>query len=80
MAARSRTVRVYEVAYDGVSSLAVMTGVGLWAAEATGTSVYRTRSQADADDFARGRTHHGQPAQVWSTDVPRAVAQRWGMR
>lgn len=77
MATRGRTVRVYTVAYDGIDGFAQ--GDARLAAEAMGTSVYRTRREADAHDFARTARHYGEPARVHASDVPRDRARRWGL-
>lgn len=40
--------------------------------------IYRFRKRANADSFAKGRTHYGQPATVdVDEDVPRRLVDRW---
>ena len=62
-------VRVWEV-------LADIDGEG---PAADGTAVRRFRTQRDADAFAATATCYGRPATVSADDVPRRIAQRWGM-
>lgn len=63
------TVRVYEVLHD-------TDGEG---PAADGTVVARFRREVDAKRFAAGRTCYGHPATVQADEVPRRLAQRWGL-
>lgn len=65
----SGTVRVYEVLYncDGPGPMG------------DGMAVYRTRSKADAERFAAGKRCYSGPAEADGNDVPRRLAQRWGL-
>ena len=44
-----------------------------------GSFTARFRKEADAVAFAKGREYYGKPAKVSRDDVPRRIAQRWGM-
>lgn len=64
-----KTIRVYCVLFncDGPGRM----GDGLeWR---------RFRKQRDAEDFAEGRRCYAGPATVTAEDVPRKLAQRWGL-
>jgi hypothetical protein len=65
-----KTVTVYEVIADG-------SGDG---PAGDGTFVRRFRTAQDAAAFAAVATCYGRPAQVQiAENVPRHIAQRWGM-
>lgn len=44
-----------------------------------GTLIARFARGADADEWARGRTHLGRPAVVVPERVPKRLALRWGL-
>lgn len=45
-----------------------------------GTIIFRFREEAEAARFAEENTYYGRPATVRrDDDVPRKIAQRWGM-
>jgi hypothetical protein len=69
--AKSATVKVYEVLFDGAGD----------GPACDGTFTQRFRSQADANAFATGRTCYGNPCRVPvpASDIPRRIAARWGM-
>lgn len=64
-----KTVTVYVVLHD----------VSYSGPAADGTDTYRTRSKANADTFARGRTCYGKPAEPMEQEVSVATARRWGL-
>jgi len=69
MGAARGYVRVWEVLADGP-------GEG---PAADGTFVHRFRSERDAKTFAATNTVYGRPCNVNVDDVPRRLAQRWGV-
>lgn len=66
----ARLVKVYEVLYD--------TGRGGGAA-GDGSAIYRSKSQREAAAFAAGKTYCGNPTSVACAEVPRRLAERWGV-
>ena len=66
--AASKTVKIWEVIYDG-------TGSG---PAGDGTFIYRTKSQKEAEAFAKRNTAWGRPTEARVADVPVAIARRWG--
>ena len=65
----SKPVTVYEVLYDCDDA----------GPAADGTRIYRSRSKSAADDFAGRSTCYGRPARAERVEVPRPLAQRWGL-
>lgn len=43
------------------------------------TATARYRDKAKAEAFAKGKTCWGNPASVLTSEVPRRLAQRWGL-
>ncbi len=64
-----RMVRVYEVLADGPGD----------GPACDGTFVSRFTDRANAERFAKASTCYGRPAKVQEDDVPRRLAQRWGL-
>lgn len=64
-----RKVQIFEVLHD----------TGTDGRMGDGVETFRTRSQKDAQSFATGRTCYGKPATVETLQVPRPIAQRWGL-
>lgn len=64
-----RLVKVWEVLADGP-------GEG---PAGDGTFVRRFRSESEANQFASTATCYGRPATVLMDEVPRKLAQRWGL-
>jgi hypothetical protein len=64
-------IRVYEVLYD--------LPYGVDGPAGDGHAVYRSRSKAAAERFAQGKDCYGRPASVCEDEVPRRLAQRWGL-
>lgn len=61
--------RIYQVFYD-------VPGLG----DGLGDRLARFRSRGEAEGFAAGRTHYGQPCEVQNVDgVPLELARRWGL-
>jgi hypothetical protein len=48
-------------------------------ANGDGSFIARFRSERDAEIFASGKEYYGKPAKVSRDDVPKRIAQRWGM-
>lgn len=69
MSRRERTVRVYEVLFDGE-------GAG---PAGDGTHVARFTVQALANKFASENTAWGRPAKATAVDAPVSLARRWGI-
>ena len=69
-AGRRGTVKVYTVIYHDARREG---------AAGDNTHIQRFRSERDAVEFASGREVYGEPCRVDEDDVPRAIAQRWGM-
>lgn len=44
-----------------------------------GSHIMRFGNRAQADEFAKGKVIYGKPASVEVDDVPRHLAQRWGV-
>jgi|HubBroStandDraft_4_1064222.scaffolds.fasta_scaffold132054_4 hypothetical protein len=44
-----------------------------------GSFTARFRTERDAEDFARGKEYYGKPARVSRDEVPKRIAQRWGV-
>ncbi len=65
----SATVRIYEVLYD----------VDRPGPAADGTVIYRSKSKREAEAFAASHTCYGKPATAEPADVPRRLAERWGV-
>jgi hypothetical protein len=65
----AKPVRVWEVLHD-------TDGEG---PTGDGTVIARFRRESDATKFAAGLTCYGRPAKADSCDVPRRLAQRWGV-
>jgi hypothetical protein len=65
----SKTVTVYNVLCDWEA-----------AADLGYSKTFRFRTESDAAMFARGKTYLGRPATVGvEHDVPKHLAQRWGV-
>lgn len=69
MARTEKLVTVYIVLHD----------VKYSGPAADGTDTYRTRSKSKADEFAKGKTCYGKPAEADEQEVPFATARRWGL-
>jgi hypothetical protein len=65
----TNTAQVFEVLYD----------TGTDGRMGDGFETFRARNAKDAQSFANGRTCYGKPATVEALQVPRRIAQRWGM-
>lgn len=63
------TVAVWEVLYYGP-------GLG---PAGDGSFVARFRNASDARVFAAGNVYYGRPAEAVRVEVPRRLAQRWGV-
>ncbi len=63
------TVKVYEVLYDGAGS----------GPAGDGTYIFRSKSKREADAFAKGNTTYGRPAKATLAEVPKRLAERWGL-
>jgi hypothetical protein len=66
--AASKTVKIWEVIYDGAGS----------GPAGDGTFIYRTKSQKEAEAFAKRNTAWGRPTEATMTEAPVAIARRWG--
>lgn len=68
----AKTIRVFEVLYyagdDGPDGPA-----------GDGSFIERFRDESEATQFANGKHYYGEPSTVEPRDVPRRLAQRWGM-
>ena len=62
-------IKVWEVAYNLDSDGRFGDGI----------EIYRTRSQKDAESFAKGKTCYSGPAQPHVVLVPKRIAIRWGL-
>ena len=71
MAASKKTVRVYEVLFDGAE--------GGPAGDGTRIKRFGPQHEQAANDFAASNTAYGKPAHVTVADVRRELAQRWGV-
>ena len=69
---RTKLVRVYEVLHDTGRD-------GGAAGDGTAIRRFHRTERAQADAFAAGSTCYGRPATVLADDVPRRIAERWGM-
>jgi hypothetical protein len=69
--AASKTVRVYEVLFDGAE--------GGPAGDGTRVKRFGPKNEKAANDFAATATCYGKPAHVNVADVRRELAQRWGV-
>jgi hypothetical protein len=65
----ARTVKVWEVIYDGKGS----------GPSGDGTFIYRTRDQREAEAFAKQHTAWGRPTKAQMTEAPKHIAERWGI-
>lgn len=71
----SKTVKVYEVLYVVDDDHPQSHG----GAMGDGSFIARFRKQADAEAFASGKRCYSGPAKVHADEVPRRIAQRWGV-
>lgn len=69
MKTKLKLITVYVVLFDASSA----------GPAGDGAHTRRFQCRADADAFAKTRTCYGQPASVQEDNVPRALAQRWGV-
>lgn len=65
----AKTVKVWEVVYDGKGS----------GPAGDGTYIYRTKSEKEAKAFAKQNTAWGKPTEARMTEAPANVAARWGL-
>ena len=75
MSRGSATVQVYSVCYHVDDDHPQSHG----GAAGDGSFVVRFRSRVDAEAFARGKSYYGNDARIARDDVPRRLAQRWGL-
>lgn len=68
----SKTVRVFEVLYDGPAGCSP-------GPNGDGTFIYRTKDRERAEAKARASTFYGRQTTYYSVDAPLALAQRWGL-
>ena len=66
---RAKTIMVWEVLADGPGS----------GPAGDGTHVRRFRSEREAHTFAAQSTCYGRPTEARLAEVPRRIAERWGM-
>lgn len=64
----ARTIRVYTVLYDAP-----------WRNDGISDEQAHFRREQDAKDFAATRKHYGEPCAVITGDVPKRIAERWGV-
>ena len=64
----SKSIRVYEVAYNLTSDGRFDDGV----------EIFRTKNKREAEDFAYGKRIYSGPATVEVCEVPAKIAKRWG--
>jgi len=67
----TKRVAVYEVVY-----ICQKDGSG---PAGDGSHVFRSRSKKEAEDFARCRFYHSEPAEAVRVEVPSHIASRWGL-
>jgi hypothetical protein len=70
----AKTVKVFEVLYHSDEPHHAYAG-----AAGDGSFIYRTRKRSDAESFARGKRCYSGDASILESDVPRRLAQRWGL-
>jgi hypothetical protein len=70
----AKEVKVYEVLYHSDDPGSYYAG-----AAGDGSFIYRTRDAKEAARFATGKHCYGRPASVNVSEVPRRLAQRWGL-
>jgi hypothetical protein len=68
----SKTIKVYEVLYDGRPD-------GPSGPAGDGTFIARFRQAKAANDFAATNTCYGRPATASPRDATREQARRWGL-
>lgn len=66
---KTATVRVYEALID-------IAGDG---PAGDGTKTVRFRKREDLERYVAGATCYGGPVRIHENDVPRKLAQRWGL-
>lgn len=74
MGESKKTVKVFEVLYDGAPD-----GPSGPAGDGTFIKRFGPKSSADAARFASENTCYGRPAKVTETDAPLRLAKRWGV-
>lgn len=69
-----KTVKVYEVLYDGAPD-----GPSGPAGDGTFVARFGPKKEKAANAFAEAHTCYGKPAKVLETDVSMRLARRWGV-